>query len=264
MKAVGIAIVLGGCLLASSSEATIIYPQLKEYRPLFQNDEQRAEFAFSQGKKLDANRQFEAGLFFYREACNAISNYKDCQHEIDVSETLLRSQKKLETDPENVGLLNRLALSYKNKGHIQDFLTRVQQSYRIRPTAFSARALAVAYFDAEQVEKGLTLAEEAVQLDSDDFAAKVVLAALLIESGQVRRGKRMLHRFTERQIQENREWYNVACSYAALGEEDKALHYLREATLNNTVYRFRARTDRSFDPIRTSRAFRLLVYPEEN
>ncbi|GEM_PF-4108468 len=222
-----------------------------------------AERAYQQARQLDAQARFSEALAFYQQACDLVENYKNCRGEIEETIVLLENEQSRRSNPTDPEILRRLALGYKLKKHYKKFFEMIFTSYSINPTAESAADLAIAYYDMGNLEKSLEMASAAFDLGPENYYAKVVYIAILIESGEREKGRELLASLNEEKIGKAAEWYNVSCSYAALGEAEAAVKYLQQAVEHDEKKRLLARSDKSFDGIREEKAFKELVYPEE-
>ncbi|MGV1098042.1 TPR end-of-group domain-containing protein [Thiovibrio sp. JS02] len=219
-----------------------------------------AEMAFLHARELDAQKQFSEALVYYEKACALADNYKNCDAEIEETKLLLANERKREEKPEDVKVLKALALNYKMKRHLQEFFALILEAYTIKPTAESAANLAVAYYEVGNLEKSLEYAKIASDLGWDNYYTKIVYIAILIETGEQEKGKALLRALRDEKIDEQKQWYNVACAYAALADDVNAVKYLRKAIDDHEKNRITACYDRSYNPIRESPLFQELVY----
>lgn len=141
------------------------------------------------------------------------------------------------------------------------------EACKIRPEDYQAPSfLAMAYAElgrekdqAEAYKRSLECVEKHVDLHPDDGRALTFGAYALVEQGQPERAREWLDRALDADRDEPAIMYNVACTYALLGELDKAIDLLDRSIQQGYGHRAWLSHDPDLAPLRENPRFQELL-----
>jgi tetratricopeptide (TPR) repeat protein len=138
-------------------------------------------------------------------------------------------QLRLKEDPEDVVLLNGLAISYKNKNDLRKAEELLVQAIRLEPKDSGFyNNLGTIYYQKGETEKAKSYLQKALEVDPNNASARVNLGAVFYSQNQWEEAIREYEKALELSPCSIEPYLNLAMAYKKKGMLDKTEFYLRK------------------------------------
>jgi serine/threonine protein kinase/Flp pilus assembly protein TadD len=153
------------------------------------------------------------------------------------------------------------------EGKLEDAVRHYEDAATVRPEDYQALLLMTAPLkglgrNAEAhaaSQRGLQVVEKHLELNPDDARALYLGAGALIQAGDPQRAKEWIRRATAIDPDDSGVLYNVACTYAMLGQKEEALTCLEKAVQNGFGHKEWLENDSDLDAVRMDPRFATLL-----
>jgi serine/threonine protein kinase/Flp pilus assembly protein TadD len=153
------------------------------------------------------------------------------------------------------------------EGKLEEAVRHYQDASRVRPEDYQALLLMQAPLKAlgrkteseEALRRGLAVARAHLELNPDDARALYLGAGALAQLGERERALEWTRRAFAIDPEDSGVLYNVACSYALLGQNDDAIACLEKAVQNGFGHREWLENDSDLDPLRGEQRFQAIL-----
>jgi adenylate cyclase len=176
-------------------------------------------------------------------------------------------ERALELDPQNYDALYLYGRSRFAQGRLQEAASLWARAHAKQPDEFQCmalRELALRHIDPAGArlasERAIAVIRQRLELNPDDLRALGLGAGQLVDMGLVEDGIRLAERALQLAPGDNGVLYNVACTFARAGLEDRALETLeRRLQKAGTIYREWVEQDNDFEGLRLNPRFQALL-----
>ncbi|MGH9433956.1 MAG: tetratricopeptide repeat protein, partial [Terriglobia bacterium] len=171
-------------------------------------------------------------------------------------EAIREIRRALDLDPLSVAVNYGAGSILTQAGRYDEAVRQLQKTLQIDPNnAVTHGVLAVAYERKRLYEQATSEFETAQRLQGGYSPYAVEVAHVYAQAGQSARARSIL-----RELRRDRKWgtvapYNLAVTYAALGDKDRAFHWLQESVNARSCTVAEINADRDLDPLRSDPRF---------
>jgi TolB-like protein/Flp pilus assembly protein TadD/tRNA A-37 threonylcarbamoyl transferase component Bud32 len=153
------------------------------------------------------------------------------------------------------------------EGKLEEAVQHYEDAARVRPEDYQALLLMQGPLtrlgrkaDAHAtLREGLRVAEKHLELNPDDARALYLGGNALVQLGERDRGREWINRARAIDPEDPGVLYNVACSFAQLGQTDDAINCLEQAIQNGFGHREWLENDSDLDSLRADPRFQALL-----
>lgn len=208
-----------------------------------------------------AEKEYRRALELNPNSADVHSNYAYYLRSVSrLDQALQEDRRALELDPFRVDLSNHLAFDLDLAGKYEDAIDQFQQSLKLDPDAIGTRMfLSNAYEHRGIYDKSVAAAVDYLNLTNER-----ALAASF-ENTYKTSGYANAVRFLDREFvamekrKSNPGSWDLACSYARLGEKDEAFHWLERSYAEHHGGLLQIRLDPDLNSLRSDPRYRDLV-----
>ncbi|MGH9452979.1 MAG: TPR end-of-group domain-containing protein [Terriglobia bacterium] len=200
----------------------------------------------------------------YQRALSLDSGYATAHHwyalylaaMLRQDEAIREIRRALDLDPLSVAINYGAGSIDIQAGRYDEAVRQLQKTLQIDPNnSVTHGVLAVAYERMRRYEQAAGEFKTAQRLSGGYSPYAVEVAHVYAQAGQSARARSIL-----RELLKDRKWgdvapYNVAVTYAALGDKNQAFHWLQESVNGRSCTVAEINTDRDLDPLRSDLRF---------
>ena len=168
-------------------------------------------------------------------------------------------RKVIEINPNDAEAYSNLGwLLAKDENRLKEAEEIYRKAFEINPNYANAYyGLGILLYKLGKIDEAITNFEIAAELDKNFGSPRVSLAGIYRKQGNLKKSKKYADQ-AKTLIKED-DYYNLACLYSILDDEDEAFRYLKLAVEKDTLLKSFARNEPNFDFIRADARFAEIV-----
>jgi Flp pilus assembly protein TadD len=174
-------------------------------------------------------------------------------------ESVAETARARALDPANPMLTSCVGWHSLFDGSFDQAATYARESQRMMPNFWGQVVLGWAFVGRGQHDSAVAALREAVKLSDELPFARAALAHALARSGRTADARQILDGLLNESLREYVSAYDIAVVYAGLGDNARALEWLRKAIGERSVFIVHLAWDARLDPLRADPAFLALV-----